>query len=39
MILRAVLMRGWRAHMAPLMETHPVPSPVRTLLEEMLHQD
>jgi L-rhamnose mutarotase len=33
------LMRKWWAHMAPLMETHPDNSPVRTALKEVFHQD
>jgi L-rhamnose mutarotase len=31
------LMRKWWAHMAPLMETHPDQSPVRTSLKEVFH--
>jgi arylsulfatase A-like enzyme len=33
------LMRQWWKHMAPLMETNPDHSPVRTPLKEMFHQD
>jgi L-rhamnose mutarotase len=33
------LMRKWWAHMAPLMETHPDQSPVRTPLKEVFHLD
>lgn len=33
------LMRKWWAHMAPLMETNPDLSPVRTPLKELFHQD
>jgi L-rhamnose mutarotase len=33
------LMRKWWAHMAPLMETNPDLSPVRTPLKEVFHQD
>jgi L-rhamnose mutarotase len=33
------IMRKWWAHMAPLMETNPDLSPVRTPLKEMFHQD
>jgi arylsulfatase len=33
------LMRKWWAHMAPLMETNPDNSPVRTPLKEVFHQD
>jgi L-rhamnose mutarotase len=33
------LMRKWWAHMAPLMETNPDLSPVRSPLKEVFHQD
>lgn len=33
------VMRKWWAHMAPLMETNPDLSPVRTPLPELFHQD
>jgi L-rhamnose mutarotase len=33
------IMRKWWAHMAPLMETNPDLSPVRTPLKELFHQD
>ncbi len=33
------LMRRWWVHVAPLMDTHPDKSPVRTPLQEIFHQD